>query len=167
MLPDYGVRPSPAQAEGELRLSHWLGPLPVLTVAQDWAYGGRFDHLYGSLSYLGQPMHGFATSRFGAPLDAYGVLAYLDTLGSAYGPGWRRENSFVTHNPSGIFCYGFFPHGSRPAGTGRAYRVTVVGPGVLPDLFWQSREHRYDATADAQANALQAQSFSDSSCRPN
>jgi hypothetical protein len=25
-----------------------------------------------------------------------------------YGAGWKRENSFVPHNPTGAFCYGFY-----------------------------------------------------------
>jgi hypothetical protein len=167
MLPVYGLAPSPLQAEPELRLAHWRGRLPVFTVRQDWAYRGRFDHLYGSLRYLGHPMHGFATNRFGAPLDRHGVLVYVDTLDSAYGPGWRRENGFVTHNPTGIFCYGFFPHDGRPTGKGRAYRATAVGPGVLPDLAWQAAERPYSPSADARANAQQARRFSDRRCRPN
>ena len=26
------------------------------------------------------------------------------------------------------------PHGSHPAGTGTAYRLTILGPGVTPDV---------------------------------
>src|SRR5262249_7297376 len=47
-LPNYGVAPTAQQAVLELRLSHWTGPLPVLTIHLDWAYR-RFDHLFGSL----------------------------------------------------------------------------------------------------------------------
>jgi hypothetical protein len=36
-LPDYGVAPTATQAVWELRLSHWTGVLPVLTVHTDWA----------------------------------------------------------------------------------------------------------------------------------
>ena len=53
-------------------------------------------------------MYGFGTTRFGAPTDGFGSLVYLDTYNSVYGQGWRRENSFVTHNPTGVFCYGFY-----------------------------------------------------------
>jgi hypothetical protein len=167
-LPNYGLAPTASQAEPDLRLSHWRGPLAVLTVKQDWAYNGRFDHLYGSLIYLGRPMHGFRTTSYGSPLDSFGVLVYVDTYDSVYGRGWRRENSFVTHRPSGIFCYGFFPHGSRASGRGTGYRATVVGPGVLPDLLWQaSARGSYERHADARANAEQRRSFSDRLCRPN
>ena len=58
----------------------------------------------------------------GVPLDDYGRNVYVDTLDSAYGKGWRRENSFLTHEPTGGFCYGFYPHGSRPPGRGKVPR---------------------------------------------
>jgi hypothetical protein len=166
-LPNQGRRPSAAQAEPELRISHWTGELEVLTVKQDWAYHGRFDHIYGSLTYLGKPMFGFKTDRYGVPLDKYGNLVYLDTFNSAYGHGWRRENSFVTHKPSGIFCPLISPHGGRPVGTGQDYRATAIGPGALPDVFWQARRRAYDPKADEVANAEQRQSFSDKSCKVN
>lgn len=168
MLPNYGLAPSDAsQSVRELRLSHWQGDLPAFAVNQDWAYR-RYDNLFGSFTYLGQPMFGFRTNAQGAPLDNYGVLIYLDTLNSAYGAGWKRENSFVTHNPTGVFCYGFFPHGARPSGMGEAYRATVVGPGVLPDLMWQgTTPGPYDRDRDLQADALRQQSFHDKLCSYN
>jgi hypothetical protein len=72
---------------------------------------------------------------------------YLDVLNApGYGTGWKRENSFLAHNPSGNFCYGFYPHapypgyppGDRPAGAAERYRATVIGPGVLPDIGWEA-----------------------------
>src|SRR5215831_19267763 len=51
-LPDYGLAPTPAQSVVELHLSHWKGPLPVLTIKTDWAYR-KYDHLYGSFVYGG------------------------------------------------------------------------------------------------------------------
>jgi hypothetical protein len=167
-LPNYGVKPAiPEHAEFDLRLSHWKGALPVFTVKLDWTYR-RFDHLYGSLMYLGRPMFGFGTTTPGDPTDKFGVLIYLDTLNPAYGPGWRRENSFVTHKGSGIFCYGFFPHGAYPSGMGSAYRTTVVGPGVLPDQMWQQNAPGpYDAAKDAVANTEQKAKYTDRLCRAN
>src|SRR5262249_233038 len=35
-LPNYGLPATPKQAVSELRLSHWSGPLPVLTIDTDW-----------------------------------------------------------------------------------------------------------------------------------
>jgi hypothetical protein len=168
MLPNYGVPASDAsQSVWELRLSHWKGALPQFTVKQDWAYR-RWDDIFGSYTYLGQPMFGFHTTSFGAPTDNYGVLVYVDTLNSTYGPGWRRENSFVTHNPTGIFCYGFFPHASHPSGMGEAYRATVVGAGVLPDQLWQSAAPGpFDPERDARANEERKSLFSDKLCSYN
>jgi hypothetical protein len=167
MLPNFGLDANPAQAVWELRLSHWNTALPAFTVKQDWAYR-RWENLYGSYSYLGRPMFGFLTDPQGAPLDNYGVLVYVDTLNSPYGSGWKRENAFVTHNPTGIFCYGFFPHGPHPSGMGQAYRATVVGAGVLPDQMWQGLTlGPYDAVRDAQANAERKALYQDRLCSYN
>jgi hypothetical protein len=136
-LPNYGLPPTAKQGVWELRLSHWRGPLATLEVWTDWSYGGRFHDLFGRYLYLGRPVHGFKSSSTGVPLDTYGRNFYLDTFGSAHGSGWRRENSFLAKNPTGAFCYGFFAHGARPSGRGSQYRITVIGPGVTPDVMWQ------------------------------
>jgi hypothetical protein len=148
-LPDLGFAPwLPNQRAVELHLSHWSGPVASLEVWTDWVYGGRFHDLFGRLTYRGRPVYGFKTDRLGAPLDGYGRLVYLDTYDSRYGSGWRRENSFVAHNPTGVFCYGFYafnaqsyPHPPgyplsqlRGPGNGSKYRLTVEGPGVTPDV---------------------------------
>lgn len=168
-LPNYGLAPTAAQRAWELRLSHWRGELPVLEINLDWAYRGRFDHLYGRLHYAGKPVHGFRATPAGVPLDSFGRNVYVDTLDSAYGAGWQRENSFLTHRGSGTFCYGFFPHGARPAGKGTAYRATVIGPGVTPDPYWEgTAPGPYDPTHDGAANDEQRVLFRDSSlCRAN
>jgi hypothetical protein len=150
-LPNLGFTPWTAGArQWELHLSHWTTSLAQLEVWQDWIYSGRFHHLFGRYTYMGKPIHGFGSTRFGAPTDGYGRLLYLDTHNSAYGSGWKRENSFLPHKPTGVFCYGFFKHNSatggyrhppgyapvRPKGHGDMYRVTAVGPGVTPDVMW-------------------------------
>jgi hypothetical protein len=166
-LPNYGVAPTPAQAVWELRLSHWTGPLPVLTVKTDWAYR-RFDHLYGSFTYRGGGVFGFRSTRAGVPLDTYGRNLYVDTFNSSYGAGWKRENSFLTHRPGGTFCYGFYPHGARPPGRGTAYRATIIGPGVTPDVHWQGpAPGAYDRAKDDAANAEQRAAFRDGVCKIN
>jgi hypothetical protein len=167
MLPNYGVAPTSAgQRAWELRLSHWSGELPVLKIDVDWAYG-RFDHLYGSLNYLGQPVFGFESTSRGNPLDSFGRNVYLDTFNSAYGPGWRRENSFLLHRNTGAFCYGFYPHGSRPAGNGERYRATVIGPGLTPDEYWEAAAPgTYDRQLDLAANE-QLRGLGDGLCKPN
>jgi type II secretory pathway pseudopilin PulG len=148
-LPDLGLTPwLPVQRAWELHLSHWRGPLAKIEVWTDWIYGGRFHDLFGRVSYAGRPVYGFGTTRVGAPTDGYGRLVYLDTFDSRYGKGWRRENSFVAHNPTGMFCYGFYPFDPtrgyphpagypstpRGPGNGEKYRLTISGPGVTPDV---------------------------------
>ena len=62
LLPMRGIAPfRPEQAAFELHLSHWSGPLPVLEVSQNWTYGGRWQGLFGRLTYLGHPSYGFRT----------------------------------------------------------------------------------------------------------
>jgi hypothetical protein len=149
-LPDLGFAPwIPKQSAYELHLSHWTGPLATLEVSTDWVWSGRFRQLFGRVLYDQKPVFGFGTTSVGAPTDHFGRLIYVDTLDApAYGSGWRRENSFVAHNPTGVFCYGFFsfdptkggymhPPGQtakRGPGIGSQYRLTVNGPGVTPDV---------------------------------
>ena len=47
-------RRRPKQSVWELRLSHFRGELPVLTVNLNWAYS-KFHHIFGSFTYLGRP----------------------------------------------------------------------------------------------------------------
>ena len=42
------------------------------------------------------------------------------------------------HKGTGMFCYGFYRHGSRPVGEGERYRATIIGPGVTPDVYWEA-----------------------------
>jgi hypothetical protein len=141
-LPHRGFPPWKAdQTAWELDVSHWTGRPAELEVHADWAFGTAHD-LFGRLMYAGQPVHGFSTTKGGAPGDRYGRSLFIDTLDSAYGPGWKRETSIVFRNPTGAFCYSFWPTNdvalpgrpARPAGNGRAYRIEVVGPGVTPNL---------------------------------
>jgi hypothetical protein len=166
-LPNYGARPTPAQASWELRLSHWTGQLPVLTIRFGWAYH-RYQQLYGRYTYLGVPVHGFRSTASGQPLDSFGRNVYVDTFDSAYGPGWHRENSFLTHGVTGGFCYGFYPHGAHPSGRGKRVRATVIGPGVLPDVFWEGTPPlAYDPQFDLLANQDEASLLAgDPVCRP-
>ena len=166
MLPNYGLRPTPKQAVWELRLAHWTGELPVLEVGLNWAYR-RFDHMYGRFTYLGRPVHGFRATPQGNPLDTFGRNLYVDTYNSAYGSGWKRENSFLMHKGTGAFCYGFFPHGNRPVGKGERYRATIIGPGVTPDIFWQSEAPgAYDRALDLLLND-EIRNLGSGQCKPN
>ncbi|MFN2470742.1 MAG: hypothetical protein ABR583_07080 [Gaiellaceae bacterium] len=162
-LPNYGLAASPQRRVYELWLSHWRGPLPTFEVSLGWTQA-RFHTIFGRLTYLGKPVHGFGTGIRGRPTDSYGRVLYVDTLDSRYGTGWRRENSFVTHKGTGVFCYGFFPHGRYPTGMGKRYRITAMGPGVLPDLYWEGvPQATYDASYDQAAKA-KLRAFGDSSC---
>ena len=155
MLPNYGLKPTAKQSVWELRLSHFRGELPVLTVQLNWAYR-KYHHIFGSFTYLGRPVHGFKSTSAGVPLDTFGRNLYLDTFDSTYGKGWLRENSFLMHKGTGKFCYGFYRHGSRPEGDGTKYRATIIGPGVLPDIYWEADAlGAYDKAFDLQMHEVQ------------
>ena len=165
-LPNYGVTPTATQSVWELRLSHWTGGLATLGVNTDWAWH-QWDHLYGTFSYGDSAVHGFRSTAGGQPLDSFGRNLYVDTLDSAYGNGWKRENSFLAHNPTGVFCYSVNPHGSHPTGKGTRYRATVIGPGVTPDVFWEGASPgTYDKSLDLVANDAIAQ-LGDNLCKAN
>jgi hypothetical protein len=167
MLPNYGLTPSPAQDVWELRLSHWTDELPDLTVHLNWAYR-KFDHMFGTFSYAGTPVYGFKSTAGGNPLDTFGRNLYVDTFNSAYGAGWRRENSFLMHKQNGTFCYGFYPHGSRPSGAGERYRATIIGPGVTPDVMWQGQPlGAYNKELDLELHEEQRSLYgTDALCKP-
>jgi len=165
-LPDYGAAPTAAQSGWELRLSHWTGQTAQLQLTTDWSYR-KYDQIFGTYSYLGFGVFGFKSTSGGSPLDSFGRNIYVDTFNSAYGAGWRRDNSFLAHKAKGSFCYGFYPHGSHPAGDGGRYRATAEGPGVTPDVMWQGvSPGSYDQATDATANA-QLKALDDPLCRPN
>jgi hypothetical protein len=148
----------PAQRARELRISHWSTDLPRLEVWADWAFNGEAHGLFGRLTYRGLPVYGFGTTIDGNPTDGYGRGLYIDTYDSAYGAGWKRETSIVSRNPSGAFCYSFWPTRDvslpgrplRPEGHGSRYRITVAGPGVTPDIVWTGAGlHDFDAASQA------------------
>lgn len=165
-LPNYGATPTGLQGAWELRLSHWTGSLPVLQIQTDWAWH-QWDHLFGTFTYDNSPVFGFRSTSSGVPLDTFGRNVYVDTFDSAYGGGWKRENSFLTHTQTGVFCYSFNPHGNHPAGKGTRYRATVEGPGVTPDVMWEGASAgTYDKALDQQFNA-QISQLGDRKCRAN
>ena len=166
MLPNFGVRATAAQAVWELRLSHWAGELPQLEVKMNWAYR-KYEHMFGRFTYRSEPVYGFRSTPAGVPLDTYGRNLYVDTYNSAYGRGWKRENSFLTHRGTGAFCYGFYAHGSHPVGSGERYRATIIGPGVTPDIYWEGTSPgTYDRALDLLLND-EIRALGDGACKPN
>jgi hypothetical protein len=160
-LPNFDGRPNARLGASELHLSHWSGGLATIEAWTDWVYGGRYHHLFGRLTYGGQPVYGFSATRVGSPTDNYGRNIYVDTFDSRYGKGWHRENAFLAHRPTGVFCYGFYPFTSRGPGNGAKYRLTAVGPGVTPDvsvivpgLHDYDRSNAADVAYERQQNAL-------------
>lgn len=154
---------SPAQTAWELRLSHWTGELAHVELHSDWAFRGDAHDIFGRMTYGGLPVHGFHTTSKGEPTDSYGRNLYIDTFGSAYGLGWKRETSIVFRKPTGAFCYSFWPthdvslpgRPSRPAGHGTRYRISVVGPGVTPDVVAEARDlGAYNPEVERQQDAL-------------
>lgn len=163
-LPLLGIDPwKPEQDDWELHLSHWRGPLPELDVHVNWTYGGDFEGVFGRLTYLGVPVHGFGSNSVGNPKDRYGRNVYIDTFDSVYGEGWKRESGILVHRPTGTFCHSFVPQKifpgypdagkMRPAAPGKKYRVTVMGPGVTPVVQWEGASlGRYDKAEDERIN---------------
>jgi hypothetical protein len=156
-LPHRGFDPwLPVQNASSFDVSHWTGDIASVSLYVDWpkTFNYETEQIFGRMTYAGQPVHGFRTTASGAPTDGYGRGLYIDTLDSAYGAGWKRETSIVFHNPSGSFCYSFYPTNdvslpgrpSRPAGNGSRYRISVMGPGVTPDVQAEADGiGRYDA----------------------
>ena len=162
MLPNLGIPPWKAeQSVQELHISHWSGPLPVIDARVNWSWSGRFRQIIGTYNYAGSPVYGFNVRSNGAPLDAWSRNLYLDTLDSAYGAGWKRENSFLAQQANGRYCYslgprdpaqgGFpgYPNVGPRQGTGTRYRISALGPGVTPIVMWEAADPGAFDGADA------------------
>lgn len=144
----------------ELHVSHWRGELPVLEVDRHWTYGNAQQGFFGRLTYLGRPVYGTRTAS-GGTLDPFARNVSIDTFNSDYGPGWRHDTAIATHAGSGGFCYSFVPQAPPPGypgtkargnGLGQEYRVSVMGPGVMPIIQWKGKRlTRFDAAAQAAA----------------
>jgi hypothetical protein len=158
-----GVRPfRPEHSSSELRISHWSGALGQLEVSPNWTYGGTMQGLFGRLTYRGVPQFGVRTPS-ASRSDAHARYVYIDTFNSPYGPGWKREAAKVTHTGTGGFCYSFAPIPPPPGypnempkvpGIGELHRVTVVGPGLTPDIQWVGEGlGSFDPAADEWFNA--------------
>ena len=164
LQPMRGVAPFlPVHMTWELQLSHWSKPLAALEVSPNWTYGGSLQGLFGRLLYDGKPVHGFKTPTR-SQNDHHARYVYIDTFNSAYGPGWKRDGAKVTHLGNGGFCYSFAPLVKPPpgypsvptvSGKGERHRITVMGPGVTPDVQWEGAAlGSYDPDIDAAFNRL-------------
>ena len=144
----------------ELHVSHWSGELPVLEIDRHWTYGATHQGFFGRLTYLGRPVYGTRTASTGI-VDPFARNISIDTFNSDYGPGWRHDTAISTHLGSGGFCYSFVPQAPPPGypggkprgdGLGEQYRVSVIGPGVMPVVQWVGpRLARFDAAVQAAA----------------
>lgn len=144
----------------ELHVSHWSGELPVLEVDRHWTYGNAHQGFFGRFTYLGQPVYGKRTAS-ASTVDPFARNVSIDTYNSDYGPGWRHDTAISTHLADGGFCYTFVPQappagypGTKPRGDGlgEQYRVSAIGPGVMPIVQWVGpRLTRFDAVAQAAA----------------
>ena len=174
-LPDLGFTPwTPKFSAQWLEVSHWTGDARA---ARDRLQLGLQRPLPGALRPASPTTASRSTvsaRRASAPRPtASAASIYLDTYNSVYGPGWRRENSFVSHNPTGVFCYGFYPfdptkggyqhppgwtakrgpghgrevpaHRERPRRDAERRGVSSRAPSVRPG---ERRGHRLAAAAD-------------------
>jgi hypothetical protein len=158
-LPMRGFAPwKPSQSAVSFDLSHWSGQPAVLDVTQNWTYDGQWTALDGRLTYNGSPVFGYRTASATRPGDGYGRFVYIDTQNSVYGPGWAHDTAVAVDVGNGGFCYSFVPQkppGGYPSsaprgpGNGQMERVTVIGPGVTPDVQWVGPGlGAYDAAQD-------------------
>ncbi|MBC7644464.1 MAG: hypothetical protein H7123_05000 [Thermoleophilia bacterium] len=127
------------RGDKELRISHWTGALPVLTVTPDWSWRGRYNHIYGTLTFHGKPWYAETWDHATGEIhDGVGRNFAIESYNSDMGSGWRRVNAFLTHKPSGEYCFGFAPkdgYTGRGDSTVNKYRALVPGPAVTPDVF--------------------------------
>src|SRR4051812_46741735 len=58
-LPNLGYTPwLPALRANWLEVSHWTGDLALLEAQTAWVYGGRFQQIFGRMTYGGSPVYG-------------------------------------------------------------------------------------------------------------
>ena len=116
------------------------------------------------------PAHGFrVTPPQGNPLDDYGRNVSWTRRTPVHQRVGAGRTGFLAQRPNGAFCYGLYPHGSRPSGKGTQYRATVIGPGVVPDVIGRFELKSFDRAREQRANAHQRQLFADrrgNGCKP-
>jgi hypothetical protein len=167
-LRDGGWPGTARQQAFELHLSHWTGPIAQLFADTGWLNSGKYDEVFGYLHYDKVGVYGFSSTGVGAPLDGFGRNMYVDTYNPAWGKGWYRFNSGLTHRAAGNFCLGMYAlYGRTHPARGTAYRLTVMGPGVTPIVSWHHKAPGKYSAAAAAAKQKELKSFTPSgdSCR--
>ena len=95
----------------------------------------------GATRTAGTPCTGSRPTRPATRSTRTGACSTSTPSTRPTGPGWRRENGFVSKRPDGTFCYGFVPHrpcrGGPPDRGRKRYRLATSGPGVTPDVAWE------------------------------
>ena len=127
-------------------VSHWSGPLARLTVSQNFTYGGSWTGLFGQLTYGGAPVFGFKTPAYNKKADGYARYVYIDMHNSVYGAGLearRRQGAapaqrglLLQLRAADAAARLSVDRESRGPAPGDLERVTVMGPGVTPDVQW-------------------------------
>lgn len=145
-LPAFGRVPTKFERLAELRLSHWSGQLPTLTMTLHWPIG-EWPKLLGTYTYRDRAVVGRWT-RSGAPLAWSSRQVVVDTWNSPLGTGWRRVRGLRPRPPRGGFCYVFAPSHRHPSPLGTRFRATAEGAGVLPDVSSESSVVSFDPRAD-------------------
>jgi hypothetical protein len=172
----------PNQGKRELRISHFSGAAPELWLK--WTYSKRFTYstgrhlemLYGRYSYRGHGMYGFSSTSTGMPTDSYGILIWVETYNSPWGKGWRRINSFLSHqNSDGAFCDQLWQNRFgriRSPGTGQGYRAFAdvqtragIGDYMIPKLRGTFDMSLATALTNEQRIVAQGDNMAKSSCR--
>ena len=163
-LKNYGVPRPAARAAGSC--TSRTGPARYPCSRSRWTRRLPRRPPLRQLHANGGGIYGFGATTAGVPLDSFGRNIYVDTFNSAYGSGWKRENSFLTHATGGTFCYLFARHGTRPIGNGSQYRATVIGPGVTPDVMWTGAAPPPGTAAEKAKTSAAIRALNDPTCRP-
>ena len=165
---NFGVAPwKPGHGAWELRLSHWHGEAARLEVWLDWSYSGRWHHLFGRLTYLGQPLYGFATTLRAARPTATGAssTSTRSTRRTGAAGGGRTASSRSARTERS--ATGSSRTGSRPASAAARRREAVpdrderargsrrTSPGRARPCTTSARATRAIASTRARMNALQ------------
>ena len=137
-LPNYGLPASGKSAVWELRLSHWRGELPQLTVNLNWAYKS-FHHIFGSFTYLGKPVHGFKSTAGRHPARHVRAQHVRRHVQLGLRPGLEAGEQLPDAQGHGQVLLRLL-HAMAPA---RSEPASATAPrssarASLPDIYWEA-----------------------------